>query len=680
MQITKNKKQRTCILILGMHRSGTSAIAGCFSVLGFNLGNQLFPPDEPNEKGYFENVLINRFNDSILEAIFVRWHDTLFLPDTWWLDERVEERKPELKSLLENEFGKDDDFVIKDPRISILLPLYLEIFNDMSITPKVIVNFRNPFEVAESLKKRDNLSYSKSLLLWMDATLKAEVNSRSLLRIFLEYDSLLNNTVGVVKSVNELLELNIKFDDHNKTNELGRFIEKKLKHHTRREGFDNLANYHLINQLFDKLHTLNLKSLKVSDQKYFDKINQLFYSEFKFYNGIEKTNKAILKIETGNKITAYSADSIAGENTIRFTINNKDVVSGFILFPSSRRMAFKLQSTVLTTSSGQEITVKGSGSNAEKVLDDGTMFFESEFPQIKFKLPEPRAITRIQFSYQVLAMDGNTYRASIKYRNSIESSYLEGINALQQENERILRENEINIDKLEQKWKDEIAALKTQLHDYKSEKNNLLAENAILKNETATLKNHLTKAEKEVSVLKNQLDALQQETNKLENEIAELNSQIAIIDKENAILNDKNNHLNIENNKLLAVNERLLANNEAQLSTFNKSLEEIKNSQAKLINEKDKLISNYVRENTELGLGNNTLNQKLDLLTIELTEVKQKYDSTIENLNLKNDKLSEEITLLNSLLEEITNSKSWKIGRTLTWPIRKPKERLRDSE
>ena len=56
-----------CIFILGMHRSGTSALSGVINALGLDLGTNLMQADVYNPKGYFENMLVYEFNRSILE-------------------------------------------------------------------------------------------------------------------------------------------------------------------------------------------------------------------------------------------------------------------------------------------------------------------------------------------------------------------------------------------------------------------------------------------------------------------------------------------------------------------------------------------------------------------------------------------------------------------------------------
>jgi hypothetical protein len=659
-------KHRTCILILGMHRSGTSAVAGCFSALGYNMGNQLFPPDKPNEKGYFENVLINQFNDSLLSTLYARWHDTLFLPQNWYLNEQVQKRKPELISILKSEFGEKEDFVIKDPRISVLLPFYEEVFNDLNIIPKVIINFRNPFEVSKSLKKRDNLSSSKSLLLWMDATLKAEEHSRTMDRVFLEYDSLLKDVINTLKTISDILRLDIKFDNDKKP-VLNSFVEKKLKHHTPDNKNVDTNNINLVIQLFKILQRIDLKPITAKNESDIIDINKLFYSAFRFYNGIDDENDVVLKVVTGNTVTSLTEHDTTGKNKIDFLVNSINSVSEFILYPASRRMVLQFYDVTLTTRTGQIIKVNITSSNAEKILNNRTLLFGTDFPWIKFVLHKEVAISKISFYYQILAYDNYIYRASIDYIEETISYNNELLKVLRQK-------NDINVEKIKQKWNNETAALKTQLK----------------------------KAKSEATSLNEQLDQSFSETTILKNEIVKLKTQIAELDKQNAVIQVKNSYLEDESHKLVSENKQLTGQNIKLLSTFNKSLDELKSTHAKqldelkntyakqldelkstyatLIDEKDKLILNYKNNLSALDQKNNLADKKIKLMNIELAETKRKYEVIIENLNSKYSKLSKEMNLLKNTIEELTTSNSWKIGRALTWPVRKPKEKLRDRE
>ena len=75
--------QQRVIVVLGMHRSGTSAIARGLKALGVELGNNLMPPvANNNEKGFWEDVEIHALNQAVLATLGCDWHSLrLIEPD-----------------------------------------------------------------------------------------------------------------------------------------------------------------------------------------------------------------------------------------------------------------------------------------------------------------------------------------------------------------------------------------------------------------------------------------------------------------------------------------------------------------------------------------------------------------------------------------------------------------------
>ncbi len=67
-------------IILGMHRSGTSMLAGALSLCNFYLGNNLMNPSSDNAKGYFEHNEIVRIHDEFLNNIGYSWNDIRTIP------------------------------------------------------------------------------------------------------------------------------------------------------------------------------------------------------------------------------------------------------------------------------------------------------------------------------------------------------------------------------------------------------------------------------------------------------------------------------------------------------------------------------------------------------------------------------------------------------------------------
>ncbi len=180
------------IIILGMHRSGTSALAGTLYQLGLNLGDNLMRPEEDsNELGFYENYDLVVQHDRILKAMNASWQDSAPLPLGWtdWPEPLA--AQAEINRLVEAQFADAMLWGVKDPRMCRLLPIWRHIFDTHAIEPHYVIVFRNPVEVAASLKARDGLDEQHALMLWFAYTREAERYTRGQSRIFLSYDKLL---------------------------------------------------------------------------------------------------------------------------------------------------------------------------------------------------------------------------------------------------------------------------------------------------------------------------------------------------------------------------------------------------------------------------------------------------------------------------------------------------------
>ena len=268
---------QTCILVLGMHRSGTSALAGALSILDVYLGRELMEANFANEKGYFENSSLYEENEKLLAQINSSWDD-MFYGET-----KLEQVKDyaDLKQSIKKEFEYSNVFAIKDPRLVYLFPVYEKVLKELDINIKIIIPFRNPLEVANSLNRRDGMSLEKAMLLWGYNVLLAEKFSRNHDRVFMEFDDLMANTYEVVESVSSKLNIDLlsKYEKNKKN--IDQFLEPSLKHHN--IEIDNLS----LNTPKIVKDVLSLKDRFNDDktQKDFDAIRDEFFSYQKiFYN------------------------------------------------------------------------------------------------------------------------------------------------------------------------------------------------------------------------------------------------------------------------------------------------------------------------------------------------------------------------------------------------------------
>src|SRR5262245_5325550 len=189
-------KGRQAILVLGMHRSGTSAVAGVVAGLGASAPNNQMAADEYNAKGYLESTAIHEFNDRVLASTGSNWRDWEPFDPHWTSSPFASSFAAEFPGLIEREFGDAQTLVIKDPRICRMVPFWVEQLRTIDVEPKAILVVRHPLEVASSLSKRNTFSLRVSLLIWLRYLLDAELHSRELARTWVHYNDLLDDWRG----------------------------------------------------------------------------------------------------------------------------------------------------------------------------------------------------------------------------------------------------------------------------------------------------------------------------------------------------------------------------------------------------------------------------------------------------------------------------------------------------
>lgn len=152
------------VLVLGMHRSGTSALAGALEAMGFDVGpdDDVMPADAGNPEGYFELLSIVRADDDLLAHFGGRWDSPPEFTPGWSEDDVAVDFVDATRAAL-SELFESDHYLLKDPRISILLPLWRRITNDNGCA---VVIVRDPLEVAASLTRRNGLPTLTGLALW----------------------------------------------------------------------------------------------------------------------------------------------------------------------------------------------------------------------------------------------------------------------------------------------------------------------------------------------------------------------------------------------------------------------------------------------------------------------------------------------------------------------------------
>ena len=166
------------LFIVGMHRSGTSFLGECCGALGWTIPRDAGGPAADNPRGHFEPQAVVALNDALLAETGAIWQriapPTLPAPDPAVLSR--------LDAAIATSFGDADRIVVKDPRLSLTLPLWRAWADTRGAKAVVVIALRDPREVAHSLDRRDGMAADAAMLSWIAHTLGSVEHSEGLPR------------------------------------------------------------------------------------------------------------------------------------------------------------------------------------------------------------------------------------------------------------------------------------------------------------------------------------------------------------------------------------------------------------------------------------------------------------------------------------------------------------------
>ncbi len=233
-------EQKKLFVVLGMHRSGTSAITRGLQVLGVDLGDRLMPDiAENNEKGFYEDMDINALNVEMLNALHNDWfHLSLIHKNDWALLKTAGYFQRALE-LLQQKTTDKTLFGFKDPRLSKLLPFWKEVFRRGNYDVNYIVALRHPLSVALSIAKRNGIDIEKSHFLWLIHTVHSlsEVAGGSF--VVVDYDNLMQDAGKQLERMAKQFHLQINLSEFEKYK--SEFLDDGLRH--TRFTYENLMTH-----------------------------------------------------------------------------------------------------------------------------------------------------------------------------------------------------------------------------------------------------------------------------------------------------------------------------------------------------------------------------------------------------------------------------------------------------
>lgn len=223
-----NVAGREFVVVLGMHRSGTSAVAGLLSHLGAQFGDRLIPPGPDNTKGFFEDSELVALNDEILAELGLSWKSCVRAD---WDDATIlrllDKYGEQSHSLIKRLISTGSNIAgMKDPRVARLLPFWTKIFSQTEIRVNVIWVLRNPTAVYKSLQHRNGYSENVSLALWSRYNLDIlEFTPKTRLKI-VDFDDALSDELSIASQFSTAYKLPFSKDEYRS------FFDPSMRHST----------------------------------------------------------------------------------------------------------------------------------------------------------------------------------------------------------------------------------------------------------------------------------------------------------------------------------------------------------------------------------------------------------------------------------------------------------------
>ena len=238
---THSNKTRHGVVILGMHRSGTSMLSGLLVTgCGYNVGGPLLSAAPSNPKGFFELESVVYQNERFMKNQHVRWRNNVLKYNA---SLAIQEKDNGSVSFTNGtralEFFNNRSnapWLQKDPRMCVTLKTWLPLLNT---EPAIVFTYRNPLQVALSLQSRDDIGLKHGLRLWIMYNMLAIQNSKGMCRVWTSNIAILRDPWNEIQRIsNELTnKCGVWRPSYNVSKEIvDTFVDPNLQHKENKKG------------------------------------------------------------------------------------------------------------------------------------------------------------------------------------------------------------------------------------------------------------------------------------------------------------------------------------------------------------------------------------------------------------------------------------------------------------
>jgi hypothetical protein len=302
-------ESRTALVVAGMHRSGTSALAGTLALLGCGLPKTLFG-DQWNAKGHFESARLIELHNQLLHSAGLEVEDWAAMPGDWPSSALAKEFCHKMSVALTEEFS-DSQIVLKDPRICRFVELTANGLRGAFWKPTFLHIFRSPGEVAYSMARRNILPIEHNLLIWLRSILDAERGSRRYPRTFLSFEMLLADWRKCVRSIEA--DLSVTFSRRSTSSDAGvdEFLDQSLRHFSSQVGCVGYTFRDWLDPVLEAHQQLVRAPYCQVAMATLDRITDEFNSTSGRYHGLVfRSVKTILELKAASELAQQKPDVV----------------------------------------------------------------------------------------------------------------------------------------------------------------------------------------------------------------------------------------------------------------------------------------------------------------------------------------------------------------------------------
>jgi len=257
------------IIVLGMHRSGTSALTRGLSTMGVALSDDLHPAGPDNPTGFWEDSDVIAINNRIL-GLLGSAYDRLGVIDANVFEiPEIQEIYTTAKELVKRKTSSTSMWGIKDPRITRLLPFWQKLLDELGFEIGYVIALRNPLNVAASLTARNQLPPVKSYVLWLEHMLQAVACTHLENRLIVGYDYLLSDPGKQLLRISNALHLSAPAPEE-LASYSEEFLDTNLRHgqHDDDELLKSRIEPAILAQAYELLRKCALDELSINSNEF----------------------------------------------------------------------------------------------------------------------------------------------------------------------------------------------------------------------------------------------------------------------------------------------------------------------------------------------------------------------------------------------------------------------------